>query len=131
MRKTRLQGKVVWLLLIYPSMGNRLLVNPIFLLPQHSFPAWNLPGWTGFIKAAEFRTITKSLESIFLLAGIPMVDDHLHPHAATPDASYAFPFVGADIQSSMPSLPIYFQIRRRTLPRGRRYYWFLYPLKQS
>jgi hypothetical protein len=29
--------KVVWHLLIHPSMGNGILVNPIFLFPYYTF----------------------------------------------------------------------------------------------
>ena len=95
------------LLLIHGPMGNGLFVNPVRLLPGHAFPAWDLSCWAGLVKPTRSWPVAKSLKPIPLPARIPMIDDHFHGHATSPDAGFAFCFVGLRLQSSAASPTIY------------------------
>ena len=102
--------------IIHPSMRNGILVNPVFLLPCHAFPAWNHSCRPCSIKRAGFGTVTEGLESIFPLLGIPLVDNHLHRHTTAPNTNPALAFVGSGIQPPVTSLPIYLQGWRYPTP---------------
>ena len=104
------------LLLIHGPMGKGLFVNPVLLLPCHAFPAWDLSCWTCLVKRTRFWTVTKCLKTISLLAWIPLIDDHLHGHATSPNTDFAFCFVGSCLQPSVTALPVYLQRGRRALP---------------
>jgi hypothetical protein len=78
-------------------MGNGIFVNPIFLFPYHTSPAWDLSGGPSFMKRTRFGTIAKGLKSISLLARVPMIDSHLYRHSATPNTGTAFTVIDTGI----------------------------------
>ena len=115
------KDRIFSLLLIHPSMRNSILINPVSLFQDHALPARYLSCRSRLVKRARFWTVTKGLESIFLLSRVPLIDNHLHRHTTAPNTGLAFSFVGTGIQSPMTPLPIYLQdwrdpTSRRTKP---------------
>ena len=129
--KLHCYGLDSFLQLIHGPMANGLFVNPVLLLPYHSFPVRDLSCWTCLVKRTGFWPVTKCLKTISLLAWIPLIDDHLHGHATSPNTDFAFCFVGSCLQPSVTALPVYLQRGRRVLPwwgRALCFRPFFYPL---
>jgi len=100
-------------------MGRRILINPVFLLPDHAFPSGNRPYLPGMVEATVLRPIAERLEAVFHFARIPLINDHLYRHPAAPHAGGAFRFVGLRIEAAVAALSIYLQGRSYREERGR------------
>src|SRR5690606_18650137 len=71
------------------AVPDRVLVDPVLLLPAHALAAGHLAGRPGLVESARERTVAEGLRPVALLARVPVVDDHLHRHERAPDATPA------------------------------------------
>lgn len=78
-------------------MSSGVFIDPVLLGVGHTFAPRNFPGGSGPVKGAAFRAITEGFEPVLLLRRIPLIDDHIHRHAAAPGAGRAFGVVGPGV----------------------------------
>jgi len=78
-------------------MRRSILVNPVLFCVRHIFAPRHLACRSGPVKGAAFRAVAEGFEPVTFLGRIPMVDDHLQRHTATPDASRAFGVIGSGV----------------------------------
>lgn len=102
--------------IIGPAMRGRILIHPVRFLPAHSFSPWNFASGSRFVEGTRQRAVTKRLGPVAHLAGVPVVNDHLHRHAAAPDAAPTLLIISPGSQAAASSLPIRRQVRRCAVP---------------
>jgi len=105
--------------LVLTTMSRGVLINPVFLLPNHPATAGNLSSWTCPVQRARLGAVTERLESVTSLARVPLVHDHLDRHPAAPNTGCTLGLVGSHIQPAMAPRAVDGQIRRNSEP-GRR-----------
>ncbi len=76
-------------------------VNPILLGVSHSTTAGNLACRSGFVERTGTRTVTEGLGSVAALTRIPLINNHLDRHLASPNAARALFLVGSCCKSPM------------------------------
>src|SRR6516165_11968288 len=76
-----------------------LVIHPVFLFVTHSMAAGDLALRAGSVERTGARAVGESLSAVTALAWVPVIDDHLHRHLASPNASGAFLLVGSCRQS--------------------------------
>src|SRR6516165_5529553 len=74
----------------------------------------------GSVERTRARAVAESLSAVAALARVPVVDDHLHRHLASPNASGAFLLVGSCRQSPVTAFAVDRKRRWNTTPRWRR-----------
>lgn len=96
-RRTASRASFVW-----GAMAGCVLVDPVFFLPYHPFPAGHLARWPSAVETARLGPVAEGLKPI-LGCWIPRVSDHLYWHPASPNAAWAFRFVGLQSKAPMAS----------------------------
>src|SRR5574337_511700 len=81
--------------------------------------AGNLARRSGSVKRTGTRAVAEGLSSIASLTRIPLINNHLDCHLASPHAGRAFLFVGSCRQSPVTALPVDRKRRWYTPPRWR------------
>src|SRR6266550_4919843 len=99
-------------------------------LPRHppSLPLCNsfhdgrgsLTRRAGSVERTGARAVAESLSAVAALARVPVIDDHLHHHLASPNASCALLLVGSCRQSPVTAFAVDRKRRWNTTPRWRR-----------
>src|SRR5215469_1076275 len=74
----------------------------------------------GSVERTRARAVAESLSAVAALARVPVVDDHLHRHLASPNASGALLLVGSCRQSAVTAFAVDRKRRWNTTPRWRR-----------
>ena len=102
------------------SVRSCFLINPVFLGVTHSTSTGNLARWSRPVERTGTRTVAECLRAVAPLARIPLIDDHLHRHPASPHARSALLLVGSRRQSPVTAFAVDRKRRWNTAPRGRR-----------
>ncbi len=95
-------------------MGGGILIHPVFFFVGHPTAARDFARGAGFVGWAGEGAVAKRLGPVSTLAGIPMVDDHLHRHPAAPDAGGASAVVGSRGQPAVPAFSVHGKHRRNS-----------------
>src|SRR6516225_12216869 len=74
----------------------------------------------GSVERTGARAVGESLSAVTALAWVPVIDDHLHRHLASPNAGGALLLVGSCRQSPVTALAVDRKRRWNTTPRWRR-----------
>jgi hypothetical protein len=82
--------------------------------------AGNLAGRSGFVERTGNRTVAERLGSVAALARIPLINNHIDRHLASPHAARALFLVCSWRKSPMTALPVVRKWRWNAAPRGRR-----------
>jgi hypothetical protein len=101
------------------SVSRGFFVDPVFLGPSHAASPRDLAGGTRTVQPARFGAIAECLVTVSSLAGIPVIDNHLDGHAATPYTCRAIRVVRLRGKTSMAPLAIDFKCWRPSAPRRR------------
>src|SRR5882762_239752 len=72
-----------------------LVIHPVFLCVTHSMTAGDLARRAGSVERTGARAVAESLSAVAALARVPVIDDHLRRHLASPNASGALLLVGS------------------------------------
>ena len=75
---------------------------------------------SGFVERTRTRTVTEGLGSVAALTRIPLIDNHLDRHLASPHTARTLFLVCSRRKSPMTALPVDRKRRWNTAPRGRR-----------
>src|SRR5499425_2851864 len=81
--------------------------------------AGDLARRAGSVERTRARAVAESLSAVAALARVPVVDDHLHRHLASPNASGALLLVGSCRQSPVTAFAVDRKRRWNTTPRRR------------
>ena len=73
----------------------------------------------GSVERTGARAVAESLSAVTALAWVPVIDDHLHRHLASPNASGAFLLVVSCRQSPVTAFAVDRKRRWNTTPRRR------------
>src|SRR5215468_3331549 len=73
----------------------------------------------GSVERTGARAVAESLSAVTALARVPVIDDHLHRHLASPNAVAALLLVGSCRQSPVTALAVDRKRRWNTTPRWR------------
>jgi hypothetical protein len=117
-------NRAVTTLLVEAAVGSRFNVDPVLLGVIHSPTAGNLAWRSGFVERAGTRTVAKRLGSVAPARRIPLINNHLDRHLASPNAARALFLVGSCCKSPMTAFPVNRKRRWNTAP-GRRHCLFL------
>jgi hypothetical protein len=109
----------VTVLLLEAAVGSCLIVNPVLLRVSHSMTAGNLTCRPRFVERTRTRTVAKCLGSVAAQTRIPLINNHLDCHLASPHAARALFLVGSCCKSPMTAVPVDRKRRWNTAPRGR------------
>ncbi len=82
--------------------------------------AGDLARRAGSVERTGARAVAESLSAVAALARVPVIDDHLHRHLASPNASCALLLVGSCRQSPVTAFAVDRKRRWNTTPRWRR-----------
>ena len=82
--------------------------------------AGDLARRTVSVERTGARAVAESLSAVAALARVPVIDDHLHRHLASPNASGAILLVGSCRQSPVTTFAVDRKRRWNTTPRWRR-----------
>src|SRR6516162_1494143 len=82
--------------------------------------AGDLARRAGSVERTRARAVAECLSAVAALARVPVVDDHLHRHLASPNASRALLLVGSCRQSAVTAFAVDRKRRWNTTPRWRR-----------
>jgi hypothetical protein len=82
--------------------------------------AGDLPRRAGSVERTGKRAITEGLSAVAALARVPVIDDHLRRHLASPNAGGAPLLVGSCRQSPVTAFAVDRKRRWNTTPRWRR-----------
>src|SRR5882762_9419543 len=82
--------------------------------------AGDLARRAGSIERTGARAVAESLSAVAALARVPVIDDHLRRHLASPNASGALLLVGSCRQSPVTAFAVDRKRRWNTTPRWRR-----------
>src|SRR6267378_92791 len=82
--------------------------------------AGDLARRAGSVERTGARAVAESLSAVAALARVPVIDDHLHRHLASPNASGALLLVGSCRQSPVTTFAVDRKRRWSTTPRWRR-----------
>src|SRR5215469_12031532 len=74
----------------------------------------------GSVERTGARAVAESLNAVTALARVPVIDDHLHRHLASPNAGAALLLVGSCRQSPVTTFAVDRKRRWNTTPRWRR-----------
>src|SRR6516162_4961176 len=74
----------------------------------------------GSVERTRASGVAESLSAVAALARVPVIDDHLHRHLASPNAGAALLLVGSCRQSPVTALAVDRKRRWNTTPRWRR-----------
>jgi hypothetical protein len=94
-RISRGSNRDVTTLFVEATVGSRINVNPVLLGVSHSPAAGNHACRSGFVERAGTRTVAERLGSVAALTRIPLVNNHLDRHLASPNAARALFLVGS------------------------------------
>src|SRR5260370_16360626 len=94
-----------------------LVIHPVFLCVTHSMTAGDLARRAGSVERTGARAVAESLSAVAALARVPEIDDHLHPHLASPNASGPLLLVGSCRQSPLTPFTVDPKPRHTTPPR--------------
>src|SRR5260370_6292169 len=97
-----------------------LVIHPVFPCVTHSMTAGDLERRAGSVERTGARAVAESLSAVAALARVPEIDDHLHRHLASPNASGALLLVGSCRQSPVTTFAVDRKRRWNTTPRWRR-----------
>ena len=100
-------------------MRGCLIVNPVLFRVTHSMTAGNLACRSGLVDGTRTGSIAEGLGSVAALARIPLVNNHLDRHVASPYAGRAFFLVPACGKSPMTSFAVDRKRGWNTVPWGR------------
>jgi hypothetical protein len=109
----------VSILLIGAAVRSCLIVNPILFRVGHATTSGNLSCRPRAVERTRTRTVTECLGSVAALTRIPLVNNHLHRHLASPYAVRAFSLVCSRRKSPMTAFAVDRKRRWDTAPRGR------------
>ena len=73
--------------LVWTAARSCLVIHPVFLCVTHSMTAGDLARRAGSVERTGARAVAESLNAVAALARVPVIDDHLHRHLASPNAS--------------------------------------------
>src|SRR6266404_4524868 len=76
----------------------------------------------GSVERIGARAVAESLSAVAALARVPVIDDHLRRHLASPNASGALLLVGSCRQSPVTAFAVDRKRRWNTTPRWRRFH---------
>jgi hypothetical protein len=92
--------------------------TPVLLRVDHSTAAAGNPARrSGLVERASTRTVTEGLGSVVAPTRIPLINNHVDRHPASPDATPALLLEGSRGESPMTALAIDRQRRWHTAPR--------------
>src|SRR5260370_37794134 len=74
----------------------------------------------GSVERTGARAVAESLSAVTAFARVPVIDDHLHRHLASPNAGGALLLVGSCRQSPVTAFAVDRKRRWNTTPRWRR-----------
>src|SRR5260370_17824292 len=94
-----------------------LVIHPVFLCVTHSMTAGDLALRAGSVERTGARAVAESLSAVTALARVPVIDDHLHRHLASPNAGGALLLVGSCRQSPVTAFAVDRKRRSNTTPR--------------
>src|SRR5260370_34278232 len=97
-----------------------LVIHPVFLCVTHAMTPGDLARRAGSVERTGARAVAESLSAVAALARVPVIDDHLHRHLASPNASCALLLVGSCRQSPVTAFAVDRKRRWNTTPRWRR-----------
>src|SRR5260370_26056496 len=97
-----------------------LVIHPVILCVTHSMTAGDLALRAGSVERTGARAVAESLSAVTALARVPVIDDHLHRHLASPNAGGALLLVGSCRQSPVTAFAVDRKRRGNTTPRWRR-----------
>src|SRR5215468_6496315 len=106
--------------LVGTAVWSCLVIHPVFLCVTHSMTAGDLALRAGSVERTGARAVAESLNAVTALARVPVIDDHLHRHLASPNAGAALLLVGSCRQSPVTALAVDRKRRWNTTPRWRR-----------
>jgi len=98
---------VLSLLLVWAPVRCGLLVDPIFLGVTHSLASRHLAQRTRFVESAGLGAITEGLCSVASYSRVPLINNHLSRHEASPNTSRTFGLVSSRSEPPMTALPIH------------------------
>src|ERR1700682_5260894 len=114
-------------LLIGAAVRSCLIINPILFRVCHAATSGNLACWSGLVERTGKRTLAECLGSVAALTRIPLINDHLDRHIASPHAARALFLICPRCESPMTSFAVDGKRRWNTAPR-RRLSLFLNPM---
>jgi hypothetical protein len=82
----------------------------------HSMTAGDLALRAGSVERTGARAVTESLSVVRALVRVPLIDDHLHRHLASPNAGDALLLVGSYRQSPVTTFAVHRKRRWNTTP---------------
>ena len=106
--------------LVWTAARSCLVIHPVFLCVTHSMTAGDLARLAGSVERTGARAVAESLSAVAALARVPVIDDHLNRHLASPNASGALLLVGSCRQSPVTAFAVDRKRRWNTTPRWRR-----------
>src|ERR1019366_8422426 len=110
-------NRAVAVLLLGSAVRICLIVNPVLLRVGHSAATGNRAHRSGLVERAGKRTVAEGLGSVAAPSRIPLINDHLYRHPASPDTAGALLLEGSRGESSMTALAAERKRRWNTAPR--------------